>query len=296
MDTITAWWNGWLVGVFSGGFDMIAKVLISVGTLSDALIHWAPVVNAMTTVQVFATAVLGLKVGLDVYSRYILQLSGEDSDPLDSVLIRAAGAAALIWSIPLAVSLAVDVGNKLTSDVLTNSAIGAVTNQLQAAEVMKRLVTIGLTANNPTGQLLLAVVMLFLGIGLIVIFFQVTKRSVELAIMVFIGPVLALNFASPDRSLFAAWTRQLLTLAFTQALQLYLLNLTIIGLVTGLNISGFGTDPIHEFVATIGLMACTIALPAFVAQMTHQATPTGVGSMARMATFEFARLAVARAG
>ncbi|MDP2182270.1 MAG: hypothetical protein Q8K99_06850, partial [Actinomycetota bacterium] len=125
MDTITAWWNGWLVGVFSGFFDMIAKVLINVGTLSAALIHWAPVVNAMTTVQVFATAVLGLKVGLDVYSRYILQLSGEDSDPLDSVLIRAAGAAALIWSIPLAVSLAVDVGNKLTSDVLTNSAVGA---------------------------------------------------------------------------------------------------------------------------------------------------------------------------
>jgi hypothetical protein len=296
MDTITAWWNGWLVGVFSGFFDMIAKVLISVGTLSAALIHWAPVVNAMTTVQVFATAVLGLKVGLDVYSRYILQLSGEDGDPLDSVLIRAAGAATLIWSIPLAVTLAVDVGNKLTSDVLTNSAAGAVTSKLQAADVMKRLVAIGLTGANPTGQLLLAVVMLFLSIGLIVIFFQVTKRSVELAIMVFIGPVLALNFASPDRSLFAAWTRQLLTLAFTQALQLYLLNLTIIGLVTGLKISGFGTDPVHEFVAMIGLMACTIALPAFVRQMTHQAAPTGVGSMARMATFEFARFAVARAG
>ena len=37
MDTITAWWNGWLVGVFSGFFDMIARVLISVGTLSGAL-------------------------------------------------------------------------------------------------------------------------------------------------------------------------------------------------------------------------------------------------------------------
>jgi hypothetical protein len=246
-------------------------------------------------VQVFATAVLGLKVGLDVYSRYILQLSGEDGDPLDAVLLRAAGAAALIWSIPLAVTLAVDVGNKLTSDVLINSAAGAVTNTLQATDVLTRLTSIGLAGNNPTGQLLVAVVMLFLGIGLIVIFFKVTKRSVELAIMVFIGPVLALNFASPDRSLFAAWTRQLLTLAFTQTLQLYLLNLTIIGLVTGLKISGFGTDPIHEFVATTGLMACTIALPAFVRQMTHQAAPSGVGSMARMATFEFARLAIARA-
>jgi hypothetical protein len=234
VDTITAWWNGWLVGVFSGFFDMIAKVLISVGTLSTGLIHWAPVVNAMTTVQVFAPAGLGLKGGLDVYSRYILQLSGEDGDPLDAVLLRAAGAAALIWSIPLAVTLAVDVGNKLTSDVLINSAAGAVTNTLQATDVLTRLTSIGLAGNNPTGQLLVAVVMLFLGIGLIVIFFQVTKRSVELAIMVFIGPVLALNFASPDRSLFAAWTRQLLTLAFTQTLQLYLLNLTIIGLMTGL--------------------------------------------------------------
>ena len=296
MDTITAWWNGWLVGVFSGFFDMIAKVLISVGTLSDALIHWAPVVNAMVTVQVFATAVLALKVGLDVYSRYILQLSGEDGDPLDAVLLRAAGAAALIWSIPLAVTLAVDVGNKLTSDVLTNSAAGAVTSKLQASDVLARLTAIGLAASNPTGQLLLAVVMLFLGIGLVVIFFQVTKRSVELAIMVFIGPVLALNFASPDRSLFSAWTRQLLTLAFTQTLQLYLLNLTIIGLVTGLKISGFGTDPVHEFVAMIGLMTCTIALPAFVRQMTHQGAPSGVGMMARMATFEFARLAISRAG
>lgn len=294
MDTITTWWNGWLVGVFSGFFDMIAAVLTSVGTLSALLIHWAPVVNAMVTVQVFATAVLGLKVGLDIYTRYVLQLSGEDGDPLDSVLLRAGGAAALIWSIPLLVTLAVDVGNKLTSDVLANSAAGAVTSTPQAADVMGRLTSMGLAASNPTGQLLISIVMLFLGIGLAMIFFQVTKRSVELAVMVFIGPVLALNFASTDRSLFSAWTRQLLTLTFTQALQLYLLNLTIIGLVTGLNVPGFSTDPLHEFVALIGLMSCTIALPAFVAQMTHQATPTGVGAMARMATFELARFAATR--
>lgn len=289
MNTITNWFDQWLVDLFGALFDLVAKVLISVGTLSSALIHWAPVVDAMLTVQVFATAVLGLKVGLDIYSRYILQLSGEDGDPLDAVLIRAGAAAALIWSIPLAVSLAVDIGNKLTSDVLTNSSAGAAAT-LKAADVMKRLVAMAIVASNPTGMLVLAVIQLFLSVALAVIFFQITKRSVELAIMVFIGPVLALNFASPDRSLFGAWVRQLLTLTFTQALQLWLLNLSIIGLTTGLKIQGFGSDPIHEFVALIAIMSATIALPAFIKQMTHQTSHSGVGALAGQAGVQFASL------
>jgi hypothetical protein len=277
---ITDWWNGWLTGLFTAMFDAIARLLISVGGLSAGLIHWGPVVNAMLTIQVFATAVLGLKVGLDIYSRYILQLSGEDSDPLDAVLLRAFGAAALIWSVPLAVTLAVDVGNKLTADVLMNSAGGAMTG-VTASGVMTRLQALNLVAA-ATGfaALIYGFVELFIGIGLVVIFFQIARRMVELAIMVFIGPMMALNFASPDRSLFSAWVRQLLSLTFTQTLQLYLLNLTIIALMTGLTGAGI-TDPLHEFVVFVGLMTCTITLPAFVAQMTHQATPSGVAALAR---------------
>lgn len=209
-------------GVLQSFGQFLALVSNLSFTISSSTLNEPMVVEIVRYVQIIATALLGIKMGYEAIQTYML---GRANDPDQSphwIIINAAIATALIWSIPALIGFMADFGAKVMADLasLNIADFADFQNQIGGA--------LTLPGNIP---LVDALVYIFLFIGLfitmIIAMFQLLVRGLEIVVLAIIGPIIAINVASQNRSLFTLWCKQVFCLIGTQFIQLFILYLAI---------------------------------------------------------------------
>ncbi|MDO9557243.1 MAG: hypothetical protein Q7J82_06650 [Coriobacteriia bacterium] len=287
MNVITEWALTFLADLANKYVEIFTPILTAIADFTTSLLSWEPITRATTYVQVFATAALILVLlyrGVMMYG-----IGTEEELPLSTFTLRGVSAAAAVWVVPILVRQAIAIGTAMNSDLLgidlTVTIDAAAVTNAQNYIVTGLLPAVGgaptaLIDQRLWGGLVMLVIITMMG----VVVFQIAKRSIELALMCIAGPLFAVNYASPDRSMWNAWVRNVLLLTFTQVLQVFMLRLSLWFVFN----QGFlevapaswptAFRPIGLIILELAMLAVTIKAPKFFTSIMHQGQATGAGS------------------
>ena len=284
MDVIGNWLLGFGTNLFDSILSIALSFFVSVTEISTAVLNITIVKNAITYAQTLATALLVIKLMADLYKGHIAALTGERADvPSGAVVARGVFALFTIWLIPYMANQLILLGNYVTQDIASISG-----NEPLPKTVTETLRQAFLSvANTGTTQAIMAfcgsIFVLVVGICLVIIVFQMAKRSVEVAVMVIIGPIFTINMASEDKSLFNSWTRHLILICLSQALQILLLRI-LFYVVTHMASMAF-TFAAMSILIVLALLAFTLKTPKFLQQFAYyQSGGGGAGAVSHFAS------------
>lgn len=243
------------------------------GTLSDIMASSSDVLdlpivgNATTYFQSLAFTILVLKSTFEAYQTYILYQNGDsDADPA-SLLVRTTQAVAVIASLPFIVEEVFKFGTKVTAD-LSGLSVGS--TGIDDFIAMLKIVV----ASSGTVVLLFFIIVIVL---MLVISVQAAIRGAELALMMIIGPIMALNLTSNNTGMWSSWFKQLLIVCTAQGLQIIML-MGAFSKVTNTSVSGGG------LIVAIGWLWVTIKTPKFIQQFAYSTGFSGaIGGTAKQA-------------
>lgn len=270
LDYIKIVFNG-ISGFFSSFFEEFIKyfatLLSDVMSTSMNVLSMPLVQNGITYAQALAFTVLVLKVMNEAFQTYILYQNGDpDADP-SGLVVRTAQAVAVIGALPWIVLQIFTLGSKLTLDVA-----GLQTGKAGISDWV--FITSQIVG---TQGIIVAIFGLVLAIMLLIIAVQATIRGAELALMAVLGPIMALNLTSNNRSIWAAWIRQVIIICCSQALQIFMIT-GALSLVTSQSVSGGGITLIF------GWLWVTIKAPKYVQQFAYSTGLTSsIGGTAKQA-------------
>lgn len=258
------------IGNFFGSFfdnliKFFSNVLKDIMSTSQNVLDMPLVQNGVKYAQALALTLLVLKVMNEAYQTYILRQNGDpDADPA-GLLVRTAQAVAVIVALPWIVLQIFTFGTKVSTDIanLSSGQAGiadwaAITTMVMASE------------GSVIGILCIILVVLMLIIAI-----QATIRGAELALLVVIGPILALNLTANNRSIWSSWFRQVIVVCISQAIQIFMLSGSL-SLLSSRLVSGGG------ILLIFGWLWVTIKSPKFIQQFLHSTGFTGaVGGTAK---------------
>ena len=194
-----------LSGLFGSGIVSITQIGMNI--FNDVPF----ITNVIRYSQALALSILAIKVINESLQTYILYQSGDpDADP-GGLLIRTLQAVVIIAALPDMVKRLFVFGMKVANDI-------AITD---AASVNNFVETITTTAMLPINVL---IVIIFFLVAIICVLVQAAIRSAELAVATVVGPILALNISSTNRSTWSMWFKQVLVITTTQAIQIFMLQ------------------------------------------------------------------------
>lgn len=269
-EKISQWISDGIDGFFSNFYSSMGKAfannaLAAVQKTSDNILQNSVIDKAMTYIIIIAISLLALKIVYEALQVYILRQNGDpDGDP-GQVLIRAVQAIAVILSMKWLVQQIYIFGTHLVTDV-SNFGITLAPGS-GWIQLKDNLLNLGLPI------LIMAVVA---GILLFIITIQAAIRGAELVLATLIGPFLALNLTSYNRSLWGSWVKQVIIINVTQALQLLML-------LIALNFYGNIQDT-TGLTTLVGWLFVVVKTPKFLQQFMHSTgfsgTVGGVGKQA----------------
>lgn len=226
--------------------------------------------NGIHYVQGLCMYILIIKLIFEGYQTYMLRQNGDPDSSVSQFLIKGAQSIAVIEVLPWIVNTIYDFGGYVAQDVMTlNGAsrdVGAVMSGYGGLG--------GTLANAGVAIIDIIVLLLVFLIGIVMLFIvciQIAIRSAELALMTIIGPFMALNITTNNRSIWGQWFRQVFGLCLTHALQVFMLMCTMALLAS------FGPTAFSTLFLFLGWLWITIKTPNFIKQFTHQ---TGAGALA----------------
>lgn len=296
----------WFTRLSANGLDGWASLLLVIFTQSVAIpteILQLDIVRAgILYAQKVATGLLvlfGIFQGYKVYTNY---QAGELDTPPGQLVIRVLVALVLIWTIPWTVTQVLNIGNAMAADVAALD--GSVVNVSEYSDDVNDAVvdTVKLVGDDKIREkinlimpIVTVLITLTLAVSLVIITFQMAKRSYEVVILTIIGPIFSVSLSGNDNNLFKTWSRQLFSLAGTQALQVLALRLVfwMIAHPTAM-IFGGGNMPLMAPILTIAALIATITIPHGLQKFTHQTGNGGSMSGAITSLASTAINAVAR--
>lgn len=271
MDEFLSFVNKCVSYFFSGFFnDLISffgKTLADIMGTANNVLSMPLVQNAIHYSQILAFTILVVKVMNEAFQTYILRQNGDPNADPSGLLVRTGQAVAIIATLPWIVQQVFTFGSKVAHDVA-----GLSTGKAGVGD-FKFMVT----AITASGGSIVALACIIVAVLLLIIAIQATIRGAELALMSVLGPIMALNITSNNRSIWSSWFKQLIIICTGQALQIFMLD-GALSLLTSNSVSGGG------ILLVFGWLWVTIKTPKFVQQFAYSTGLTGaVGGTAKQA-------------
>lgn len=262
-----------ILGLISNFTDSLIEMFVSAYNFLNAqgsnVLNIPIIKDGVSYVQGLAFYILIIKLIFEGYQIYMLRQSGDpDSSPAQFVL-RGIQSIAIITVLPWLVNTIYEFGALVATDALTvsgGSSVGDIVIQYKG--LGGALADTGLSIIN---IIMIVFIFLICLILLLVVAIQVSLRTAELAILTIIGPIMALNITTTNRSIWNQWFKHVFGLCLTHALQMFMLVVSL-KLLSTLGLSGGG----NTFLLFIGWLWITLKTPNFIKQFTHQ---TGAGSV-----------------
>jgi len=220
--------------------------------------------NALNYSRALALSLLAVKTMYEAFQTYILYQAGDpDADP-GGLIIRTAQAVAVIVCCPFIIEKVFEWGTNVSTDI---SIIGNGATNL--GQELRLFLTFYMD-----GGTVLTICCIIILICIIIISIQAAIRGAELALMSILGPILALNITSYNRSAWSSYFKQLIIICTSQALQIFMLQGVLALLISK-----------SSLLAIIGWLWVTIKTPKWIQQFTYSTGFTGtVGSGLKQAT------------
>ncbi len=248
---------------FASIYDSIAKTfgnaIANIMSSSLDIFQLPFVQHVMDYAQTLAFTIIIAKTMYEAYQTYILyQLGDPDADVL-GLLIRTVQAVATVACLPWVVNLVYTFGTKVAHDVANIGTGGS-----QVADWNNILFSL----ENGSGEIAIILYCIMVLICFLVVAIQASIRGAEFAILAVIGPLMALNITVSNRSMWNAWLKQIITIALTQALQIFMIQGSFYFLAKV-------ADGWTAMLILVGWLWVTLKTPKFVQQFLHSTGFTG---------------------
>ena len=273
MDTILDNMSTWIVGKI---FSLVISLAGYIFTPPQYDVFKEPVVKAIwSMLQTGALVILGLKITYDIIKLYILRAHGNSELDIGSFFIRMAISVATIFSLPWMVeklwNIGLEVSQAIVSASKTSLSPSDYLESLQNSAASGSVV--GISNPDPIIALVMAmiasVVILLIGIF---IYIQSLKRFFELAVVVCVG-IWQMIFYTQNPNAMQSFWKDLVTLCFTQSIQMFIMNLGLIILATQ------GTQSTNSFFGLAMYLASLIAAWKAPGMISKYTASTGTGQM-----------------
>ncbi len=270
--------NAVLITFLNHLVDMITGVMQRELEMARFLVD-SPYINQAVQYSIaLALMLLAVRIGFEAFQTYIAYSTGEENHP-GELLKKAAGATALIVSVPWIAKQALYFSFSIVDDIQLFQAVPDVSNIGQAIS------GIIFTAS---GAIQAAMVILFIaGIILcLIVLIQMAVRAVNVAILMVIGPWMW----AFQNDLGRAWFKALLSQCFAIPIQIFMLRGAL-----GSFLATATQGPLSGLLF-VGFLWATIKFPAFLQQLVAQTGVGGVmgGTTRSVGTAVFVRRVAAR--
>lgn len=258
--------NQFISGILKNIFDVFGDQFMNATGSTLNFLQLDIVQKTILYSKTLVMTLLVTKTIFDALQTYILYQNGDpESDP-NGLLVRTAQAVLIVGFIDEVIRMVFDFGYKVANDV-KNLGTGAL--NFDADGILKQA----------EGSLVILIMTLILFVGLIIVMIQSAIRGAEIALMAVIGPFLALNITSHNRSTWSSYFKQLVILSLTQAIQMFMVR-GFSQILVSYGSSGFG---VTGLLPLLGWMWVIIKSPKFVQQFAHSTGFSGtVGGGGRM--------------
>jgi len=256
--------NGFLIAAINDILAFFSGTVAREHEMAVRLLDSAFVVGAIQITQAVAGSLLALKISVEVLRSYIFFGTGNpDANPAKLVK-RAMYAAGMIAAGPWLARSIFGYGASLAIAVSQMPLVGADAHPLAA--LATRPVNVGMGFILALG----AMVVFWL-----LIYIQTIIRSVEVAFLAVAGPIMAVGLTGQDEGVWAVWWRELIVVALSQAVQMFMLTGFFATLGHSMTQPGFTMDHFSMLTAIAWLWVAHKS-PAVLKQFAYH---TGAGSL-----------------
>lgn len=260
--TVT-WFGGQLANVMQSSLDVVNLPIVQSG---------------IAYTQALALALITVKAISEGIQTYLFYQSGDpDADPT-GLLVRVAQAIAVIGSLPWLIQETFKFGGKVARDV---AGLKGVTGSLNNIEFIFRQLGLGGILEETPGPDITSV-FIILGLSMVILFIVITIqayiRGAELSLLAVIGSILALNITSSNRSLWSSYFKQLVIVAVTQGVQIFMVQ-AFLTVVASASVNKDGI-----ILLSIAWLWMCIKTPQYIKQFAHSTGFSGaMGGTAKQA-------------
>lgn len=223
-----------------------------------------PVVNSgILYSQLLAGSILVSKIAYEIWLTYILRTHGDpDADP-GGLFLRIIQAIAVLGGIPWIVKYVYLFGTKVATDVagLPGSSY---TDSGQVSQMFD------LVVNGGEYIVFIAVGIIFAAIVFLIIWVQFFIRAAELAMIAVTGAFMALGLSNASSQIYGTWWKELITVSFAQAIQIFLIKVSFF-VLTDMTLS---FNPMTKLMLFCGFLWVTYKSPSILKGWVHS---TGIG-------------------
>lgn len=217
--------------------------------------------------QALAASILVAKFSYEIWYNNILRNSGDSEADMQGVMVRLAQTIAMISAAPWVTKEVYAWGSAIAGDVANFS--GAPT-EAEGGNMLKNLLLPMLTGSAEGLIILIAVAIIFAVLIYLLVLVQTFIRAAELAVVAVVGAFMALGLSNPSSQAFQTWWRELLNISLAQAIQMFLLKVSLYTLIFSVT----SPDPLLKLMVFCGFMWVTYKSPSILKQYVHS---TGVG-------------------
>lgn len=249
--------NAVLITFLNHAVDVITGVMQKELELAKFLIDSPYISQAVKYSVALALTLLAVRIGFEAFQTYIAYSTGEENHP-GELLKKAAGATALIVSVPWIAKQALYFSFSIVDDIQLFQAVPDVTNIGPAIAGM---------IFTATGTVINAMVILFI-FGLIlwlIVLIQMAVRAVNIAMLTIVGPWMW----AFQNELGKTWFKALLGQCFAIPIQMFMLRGAI-----GSFLATATQGPLSAFLF-IGFLWAAIKFPEFLQQLVAQTGVSG---------------------
>lgn len=248
--------NAVLITFLNGLVDMVTGVLQKEQELAKGLLENPYITQAVQYSIALALTLLAVRIAFEAFQTYIAYSTGQENHP-GELLKKAASATALIVSVPWITKQILYFSLSIVDDIQGFQAVPEVTNLQQAIAGIVFSVTGILSAP--------IVIMFIIGVVLmLIVMIQVAVRSVNVAMLMIIGPWMW----AFKNELGGPWLKAVFGQCFAIPIQLFMLKGALGSFLA------MATQGLLSGLLFVGFLWATIKFPAFLQQLIAQ---TGVG-------------------
>lgn len=240
--------------------NTFSNVIVDIINASSNVLDYKFVKDGIIYAQGIALTYVVVKILFQVLQEYILYENGDPQGDPGYLVIRSAESILVIGSIPWICKQVFLFGTTVTKDVASLQGVD---------KTSLSTIILGKNIEDFSISIMFAVIVAI--IFIVLVFIQTFARSAEFALLSVAGCILAVNLTSANRSKFKMWWNQLLVVAVSQAMQLFLLKASLYTLIND------GSDISIALLKFIGWLWITYKSPSWAKQWTYG---TGLGNVA----------------